>query len=320
MQSIAIYTEQPGEGAATRILASGGFAATFGRLPPTALMLLSIFSSQLGAALATVFFSSIGPVGTSFASTLCSALVLTAMARPRISNLRLDRPLIDRRLRRHFGWLFLLGLVELGMGLPFYLAIERIPLGIAATISFFGPLGLAVATSRRPLHFALIGLGVLGIALLAPEVGGALDPVGLAYAGISAVAWAAFVPISKRLGRVFSGTEALAYALWVTTALLLIPALWEGNLRNAGMSDLAGTFGVSLLGVVLPMALEYRALQRMSARTYGILLTLEPGAGALVGVVCLGQQPSGWMLVAVACVMLSALGITLSDRADSRRD
>jgi len=282
-----------------------------GRLPPTALLIFSIVAVQLGSALATVLIAGIGPVGTTFTVALGSALVLTLYARP--------KP--DRRLKRHLGLVVLFGVVNGVMALAFFLALARLPLGICATITFLGPLGLAVATSRRLLHFALIGIAGLGVALLAPEIGssgvaGALDPLGLCYAAIAAVGWAAFVPLSKRLGAIFSGIDGLTYAFWIEAVLLLPVALAAGALDGLRWLDLASVFGVAMLSTVLPMALEYRALQRMSARTYGILVTLEPAVGAAVGVVCLGQPAGPRVLAAVGCVMLAALGITLSDRSD----
>jgi inner membrane transporter RhtA len=93
-------------------------------------------------------------------------------------------------------------------------------------------------------------------------------------------------------------------------------ALLEGSIQRTGIAGIAGALGVSLLGVVLPLVLEFRALQRMSARTYGILVTLEPAVGALVGVILLSQPAGPRMVVAVTCVTLAALGVTLSDRRE----
>lgn len=287
-------------------------SAAFGRLPPTALLLLAIVSVQLGAALASALFSSLGPAGTAFATSLLSAAVLSAV-RPRRDG---AGGAMRARLRRHLGLVLLFGLVDSAMVLPFYLAMQRIPLGIVATITFLGPLGLAVATSRRPVHFLWIGIAALGVALLTPEIGTDIDPLGLFYAAIAALAWAAFVPLSKRTGAVFPGNAGLALAMWVAAVLLLPVALAEGSVVTAGLADLAGALGVSLLGVVLPLVLEFRALQSMSARTYGILVTIEPAIGALVGVLLLSQPAGPRMVVAVACVMLAALGVTLSDRRD----
>jgi inner membrane transporter RhtA len=301
---------------ATAVLATG-----FGKLPPTVLLLLAIVAVQLGGALASVLFTSLGPVGLTFTSALCSAVVLTLFGRPR-SLLRGSRGL----LRRHAGLILGFGAVNLVTALPYFLALERIPLGILATITFLGPLGLAVATSRRLVHFLWIGIAAIGVLLLAPDIGSpgnsngsgaeALDPVGLIEAALAGLGWAAFVLLSKRTGTVFPGTDGLALALWVETAVLLPVALIEGSMLRTGFAGLAGALGVSLLGVVLPLVLEFRALQRMSARTYGILVTLEPAVGALVGMILLSQPAGPRMLVAVACVTLAALGVTLSDRRE----
>lgn len=280
----------------------------FGRLPPTALLLLSILSVALGSALATVLFSGLGPAGTAMASSGFAALVLSVFRRPKL----------DRRLGKHAALILLFGLADACMVLPFFLAIEAIPLGIAATITFLGPLGLAVATSRRAAHFLWIGLAVLGIALLTPEIGSGLDPVGLGLAVLAACAWAAFVPLSKRAGAVFDGIDGLTLGLWMSCLMLLPFALVEGSMLQAGGLELAGAFAVALLTVVLPMAMEFQALQTMPARTYGILVTLEPAVSALVGALFLSQALTGRMTIAVVCVTLAAIGITLFDKSDER--
>jgi inner membrane transporter RhtA len=287
-------------------------ATGFAKLPPTVLLLLAIVCVQLGSALATVLFSTLGPIGTAFASSLFSAIVLTAISKPR-ALFQQSGTLI----RRHALLLLAFGIIDVAMVLPFFLALERIPLGIASTVAFLGPLGLAVATSRRLVHFLWIGIAAVGVALLAPDIGSDIDPLGLCYAGVAALAWAAFVPLSKKTGAIFPGNQGLALAMWVSALLLLPLALSEGSIGQAGAFDIAGALGVSLIGVVLPLVLEFRALQRISARTYGILVTLEPAVGALVGVALLAQPASPRMVVAVACVMLAALGVTLSDRKES---
>jgi inner membrane transporter RhtA len=293
-------------------------ATGFAKLPPTVLLFLAIVAVQLGGALASVVFSTLGPVGVTFASTLFSAVLLTLFGRPQ-PLLRGSRAL----LRRHWGLILAYGAVNIALALPYYLALQRIPLGILATITFLGPLGLAVVTSRRLVHFLWIGIAAFGVALLAPDIGttlaeGGLDPLGLFYAAISGAAWAAFVILSKRTGVIFPGADGLTLGLWVCALALFPAALLEGSIQQTGFIGIIGALGVSLLGVVLPLVLEFQALRNMSARTYGILVTLEPAVGALVGVILLSQPAGARMLVAVACVTLAALGVTLSDRRDAR--
>jgi inner membrane transporter RhtA len=199
------------------------------------------------------------------------------------------------------------------MALPFLLALQYIPLGLAATIGFLGPLGLAVAMSRRPIHFLWLAIAAVGIALLTPAIGPDLSPVGLGLAALSALGWAAFVLVTKRIGRVFDGRDGLTLGLWASTILILPFALVEGSLFHAGLSDLFASLA-ALLGAILPLALEFQALQRMSARTYGTLVALEPAAGALVGAIFLGQSIGPQVLAAIVCVTIAALGVTLFDR------
>ena len=288
--------------AAGRVL----LARTLDRMPPSALLLLAILSIQVSSAIATFLFSSVGPAGTALLTTGFSAVVLTLLSRPKI----------DRRLYDGAGLILLFGLADACMILPFFLALQRIPLGIASAIAFLGPLGLAVATSRRPVHFLWIGVAALGVGLLTPVVGADLDPLGLGFAGLGALAWAAYVLLSKRAGRAFDGNDGLTLGLWAASLMLLPFAVAEGSLLQAGVLAIAGALVVALLNAVLPMTLEFRALQRMSARTYGILMTLEPAIGALVGAVLLGQGIGLRMSIAVACVTVAALGVTRFEKQD----
>ncbi len=279
-------------------------SSVLGRLPPGALVLLAILSIQLSSAFATFLFADLGPAGTAFLSTLFSAAVLTLVSPPKL----------DRRLRDGAMVILLFGLADACLALPFFLALQYIPLGIATAIAFIGPLGLAVATSRRPAHFLAIGVAALGVGLLTPEIGGDLDLRGLVLAGLCALAWAGFVPLSKSAGRIFDGRDGLTLGLWAASLMVLPFALAEGTIFHAGGLEIAGALLVALLNAVLPMAMEFQALQRMSARSYGILMTLEPAVGALVGALMLGQAIGARMIAAIACVTLAALGITLFDR------
>jgi len=288
--------KDPAEGALSRL------ASAAGRTPPAVLLLLSIISVQLGSALATVFFSSLGPSGTAFVSTLFSAAVLSLM-RP--------RPKLDRRIFAHAPFLLLFGVAISGVVLCYFLAIQRIPLGIASTIAFLGPLVLAIATSRKLMDFLWIGLALLGLMLLTPEIGAGLDSLGLFYAALAAIAWAAFVPLSKRGQTIFEGVGGLTLAMSLASFLMAPFALAEGGLHQATGMDLLGACAVAILATILPFAMEYRALRRMSARTYGILLTLEPALGAVVGAAFLAQG-LGWLAVlAIFCVTLAAMGVTI---------
>ncbi|MEW6223275.1 MAG: EamA family transporter [Chloroflexota bacterium] len=270
-------------------------------------MLISIVSIQLGAAVAVDLFPVLGPVGTAFLRLAFAAVLLLAAA----------RRTIGRSARRHVGSLLLYGAILGVMNLSFYGAISRIPLGIAVAIEFVGPLGLAVATSRRPRDFAWIGLAVLGIVLLTPQIGSVLDPLGVALAGAAGLCWAAFTVMSQRIGRALPGNSGLAIAMAVAALVVLPVELVVGGLGGLDLGLLAGALSIAVLSTALPLSLEYAALKRMTARTYGILVTLEPAAAATVGALLLGQAMGLQGVLAVASVTAAALGVTISDRRDS---
>jgi inner membrane transporter RhtA len=290
-----------------RALITGRVAQAYGRLPPVALMLLAVIAVELSWAVATFLLADVGESGTAWLSTMFAAIVFTLISRPKI----------DGRLRKYWIVILLFGLTDAGMTLPFLLSLQHgIPLGIASAIAFLGPLGLAVATSRRLIHFLWVGIAALGVALLTPAIGDDLSMLGLGFAAVSALAWAAFVPATKLAGRAFGGRDGLTFGLWASSFMLLPFAVAEGTVLHAGALDIGGVLLVALLGAVLPWAIEFSVIQRISARTYGILVTLEPAVGALVGAAFLSQAIGLSMWIAVACVTVAAMGVTLSDRSE----
>jgi inner membrane transporter RhtA len=273
-------------------------------MPPTLLLLGSIVSIQVGASIAVRMFPTIGPVATTFLRLTFASLLLVVASRRSI----------DATARQNAGWLVLFGLVIAVMNLSFYGAISRIPLGLAVAIEFVGPLGLAAATSRRPLEFAWIGLAAIGLGLLAPEIGNTLDPIGVALALLAGVGWASYVVLSRRLGGSVTGNAGLALGMLAAAVFALPAELVTGGLERVDALVLGGTIAVAVLSTALPLSLEFAALKRVSARTYGIVMTLEPVAAAVAGAVLLFQALDPKLLLAVVCVTIAALGVTISDR------
>ena len=286
----------PGRGA-------GPFARAVAAVPPPGLLLVSIVSIQLGAAVAVHLFETLGPIGTAFLRLAFAAVLLLVAARRQIGS----------GARRHAGMLLLFGCVIGAMNMCFYSAIDRIPLGIAVAIEFIGPLGVAVFTSRRLNHFIWIGLAVAGLALLTPSIGTDLDPVGVGLALAAGAGWASFVLISPRVSRAVGGA-GLALGMLVAGLFTLPFGLVAGGLERLDPGLLAGALAVGILSTALPLSLEFEALRRMSARAYGVTVTMEPVVAALVGVIVLGQALPSNGVLAIACVTAAAIGVTLSDR------
>jgi inner membrane transporter RhtA len=262
------------------------------------LVLTGIASVQVGSALATTLFADLGPGGAVFLRTLFAALVLVAIWRP-------ARRVLDSLDR---GDVVLFAVVLALMNLCFYAALERLPLGIAVTLEFAGPLGVAILTSRRRLDLLWIGLAAGAIVLLAPGIGGDLDPLGVGFALAAAFFWGAYLVVSARIGRGAAGGAGLALALVIGTLLLLPVGLAQGGAELLDPRLLAIGFGVAMLASAIPYTTEMEALRRLPAGTVGILLSLEPAVAALVGLVALDQGLIAREVAAIALVMAASAG------------
>jgi inner membrane transporter RhtA len=257
-------------------------------------------SIQFGAAVAAKTFDDLGAAGTSLLRLGFAAVILVALWRPRPR----EHSAADLRLAALFG--LTLG----GMNLAFYEALARIPLGIAVTIEFAGPLGVAVALSRRRLDLVWAALAAAGIVLLARPGGGGLDPVGVVFVLVAAACWAAYILINQRAGSVFTGGRGLAMASVVAALVPVAPGIAQGGdaLLRPGLLGIG--LLVALLSSVIPYSLEVEALRRLPANVFGVLMSLEPGIAALAGYLVLGQDLGARDLVAIALVVIASVGVT----------
>jgi len=261
------------------------------------LVLAAAGSLQVGAAFAITLFDELGPGGAAFLRLAFAAAVLWALWRPRIPS----RP-PDLRVAIAFG-------VALGlMNWSIYEAIDRIPLGVAVTIEFAGPLLVAVIGSRRPLDAAWVALAAIGILLLADPGGGSADGLGVLFSLTAAGCWIAYIHLSKRAGAAFAGGNGLALAM-VVGALVVLPAgLIQGEAALLEPDLLGSALIVALASSVLPYSLELEALRRLPAAVFGVLMSLQPAVAALAGLVVLGQELGARELAAIAMVVVASAG------------
>jgi inner membrane transporter RhtA len=267
-------------------------------VPAVALVLGAVASVQLGAALAATLFDDLGPAGTTFLRVGLAGIALIAIWRPRLRGHGAG----DLRVSALFG------VALAGMNLCFYLAIDRIPLGIAVTFEFVGPLGVAIAASRRRLDALWALLAAVGIVLLSSGGGRDLDPTGVALALVAGAFWAAYILLGARVGQAFPGGAGLALAMALAAILVAPAGLAEagGALLEPGLA-LAGA-AVALLSSVIPYSLELEALRRLPARVFGVLMSLEPAVGALAGLAVLGQGLGGPEVLGIGLVVAASSG------------
>jgi inner membrane transporter RhtA len=261
----------------------------------------AIASVQLGATVARHLFAFLGPTGTVFLRVGFGACILLAIARPRW-------PRFDARQWRS---IVLFGLVIAGMNLCFYQAIARIPLGIAVTIEFIGPLGVAIAGSRTGLDFAWATMAAAGVAMLSFS-GGNVTALGVLFGLGAAGGWAAYIVLSQRVGQLVPGPDGLALALGVGGVALLPFGIAGAGTRLLDLRNLGLGLVVAILSSAVPFSLEFAALRRLSRQVFGILMSLEPAMGATAGFLFLGQRLSLIDLLAIALVTIASAGATRS--------
>lgn len=280
--------------------------AVTGALPPSSLLLVGMITVQVGAALAKGLFPAIGPAGVVLLRVGFAAIALLAFWRPWRTPLR-------AHTRAEYVAVALFGLTLAAMNFAFYLSLSRIPLGIAVTVEFVGPLGVAVAGSRRALDVLWVALASLGILLLAP-LGAtgmtSLDPLGVVLALAAGACWAAYILLSARVGRAFPDGGGLALAMTVGTLALLPFGALSGGRALLDPHLLVLGAGVALLSSVLPYSLEMAALRRMSTRAFGVFMSLEPALASLIGVLLLHEALGLREIVAMTLVTAASIGAT----------
>jgi inner membrane transporter RhtA len=268
------------------------------------LVLGAIASVQVGSALARTLFDDLGAAGVTLLRVGLAALVLLVVLRPRV------------RTWSTAAWraAVLLGVAMAGMNLVFYLSLRTVPLGIAVTVEFVGPLLLALAQTRRvvDLLWALLAAG--GVVLLGADPSGDVPLSGLALALLAGLFWAAYIVASARVGSLLPGVDGLAVALAVATLLVLPFGASGASAVFERPSLLVAAAGVALLSSVISYGLELVALRRIPTRVFGILMSAEPAAAALAGLVVLGQALRPRDVMALVLVSVASAGVTLGRR------
>jgi inner membrane transporter RhtA len=276
-------------------------------LPPSCLVLLSSFVIQIGMAMSKTLFDALGSSGAAFLCKGVAAILLLLILRPRLQDHRWQT----------YSLVGVFGVIIACMNLSIYAAIDRIPLGVAATLEFIGPLGVAIVGSRRPLDLLWVALAAVGVFLLAPIQGTALDPVGIGFALLSALFWSGYILLSAPVGRAMPGGAGLALGITVAALIMAPFGISQGGAALLNPWVLVVGVAAGLLTTVVPYSLEFAALQRMSPRVFGVLISIEPAIAALVGLLFLRETLELRSLIAIALVIMAAIGATLFGRQEA---
>ena len=294
------------------------------------LVFAGIISVQLGAGLAARMFSQAGPAGVTGLRLWWAAAIMAAFGgRALASTLR---TVVAERAWRDLAVAVAFGLVLGVMNFSIYQSFARIPLGVAVTIEFLGPLAVAVASSRRRLDVLWVVLAAAGVVLLTqggvrlasgsagaaerssagPLFGLSTTGAGLAFGLIAATCWAAYILLSRATGRRFSGSSGLVIAMIVAAILVTGPAVAQAGPALTQPGPIAEGLAVGLLSSVIPYRFELEALRRVPAGVFGIWMSLEPAVAALVGLALLGEALAARQWLAIVLVIIASAGAARS--------
>lgn len=280
------------------------FAGTLQRVPATILVMIAVISVQFGAAMARELFPQIGAGGTVWLRLSVAILFLTIIFRPKLWHTFRSHPTI---------------MIAFGMSIAlstlfFYLAVERIPLGIAISIEFLGPLIVAVANARHWRDRLWILLAAASLAMLIPDIGNSIDIWGILYAAVAGVFWGLYIVIAPKVGAVANEFDGLVVALIVAWCIMALPGISQGGMNLLRFDVLWQSLLMGLAAAVVPFTCEFSALQRMPARIYGVLVCTEPIVGTIIGYAVLHEALSLQAIIAVLGVTIASVGATLSNQ------
>jgi inner membrane transporter RhtA len=279
-----------------------------GATPAIVLVVAGLACQEVGASLAVLLFDDVGPLGMVMLRLVFSALVLLAIARPRLVG----------HGRADWTAVVLFGVVLATMNGLFYLALERLPLGVTVTIEVLGPLVLSIVASRRASAWLWALLALAGVAALGGGGWDRLDPLGVLFALGAAASWAFYVLASARVGRAFPRLDGLALAMAVGAVIALPFGIADAGSALLRIDLVALGAAVALLSSTIPYAFELIALRRLPAAAFAILMSLAPATAALAGFLFLGQHLSWLEIVGVALVIAASIGAVRSSARAAR--
>lgn len=274
-------------------------------LVPIILLVVAMVSIQSGASLAKNLFPLVGAEGTTTLRLVLGAIILSLLMQPWRARLSL----------RNCRALVAYGLALGGMNLMFYMSLQHIPLGIAVALEFTGPLALALYSSRRLLDFVWVALAIIGLWMLLPTgtTQAAIDPGGALLALGAGVCWALYIVFGQKAGAEH-GRQTVVLGTWVAALLVLPIGVWHAGSDLLSLDLLPIALGVAVLSSALPYSLEMIALTRLPARTFSILMSLEPAVAALCGLAFLGERLLWGQWLAVAAIIVASAGAAATIR------
>ncbi|KAF2513945.1 EamA family transporter [Flavobacterium foetidum] len=271
-------------------------------IPAIPAVLLAILSVQCGAAIAKTLFPALGAAATASIRIGVSAVILLIAYRPNLKQITPQQ------------WKIIVpyGLSLGAMNLVFYYAIERIPIGLAVTLEFIGPLLVAIIGSKRLIDYCWVLLAAIGILLIAPWNNTKIDSIGVVFALLAGAFWAAYIVLGGKISKIMNSGQAVSTGMLFAGILILPFGFFTNGLANLTPTFLGMGIALALLSSAIPFTLEMKALGQLPPRTFSILMSLEPAAASICAFIFLHEKLSFYEILAVICVVIASAGSTLT--------
>lgn len=265
-------------------------------VPPHAYFVVSATFHYLGPAFAVLLFARVEPLGVAWLRIATAAVIFALWRRP-WRSLAQTCPSTRRTL---LAW----GTVLAIMNSSFYLAIDRLPLGTVAAIEFLPVVALAAAGARTWRNGTALVLAVAGVYLLT-DVAFIADPLGLAFAGVNAVLFAAYVVLAHRVASddAIAGIDGLGLAMLIAAVVGFPVGIGDAVGAFGDPLLLAAALGVGVSSSVIPYVSDQLAMARLARATYSLMVALLPATATVIGIVVLTQVPAPVEVLGVALVI-----------------
>lgn len=273
------------------------------------MLLASGLSTQLGASMGALAFPVIGPVGVVAVRQWVAGLLLLAVGRPRFGSFT----------RREWLPVLALAAVFATMNLSLYTAIDRIGLGLAVTLEFLGPLGVALAGSRRKVDLiCALAVGPAVVVLTRPQA--TTDYLGVGLALLAAACWACYILLNRTLGRRIPGAQGSGAAAAVSGLAYVPVGVWVLWQHPPTPVAIGYALAAGVLSSAVPFLVDLLALRKVPAQFFGIFMSVNPVLAALVGLVVLDQRLDRWAWLAITLIVTAnVVTAATSGRRDRSR-
>jgi inner membrane transporter RhtA len=273
-------------------------------------IVVAISSIQFGAAIAKQLFPITGAIGiTALRLMLACAMLMIFW-----------RPWRERLTSKQFKAVSLYGLALGFMNLTFYLAIERIPLGLAVTIEFAGPLAIAIFSSKKKSDLLWALLAATGMLLISPlSSNSAIDVFGVIFAMLAAAFWALYIIMGQNVARIMHEGHATTYGMAMASVFITPVVFFADGYARLSLEILPWAFLVALLSSAIPYSLEMLALKRLPKLTFGVLMSLEPAVASLTGLLVLRETLTPMQIFSITLIIAASLGTTIATARAQRR-